>query len=85
MITKNSTGANISAGFVAEAKRLVNRKPCAMVEFLWTDAVVDPLLSVESEDKNYNVIAAQGDVLKQVIDSIDRPTHEYIISTVPGC
>ena len=79
MITKNSTGANISAGFVTEAKRLVNRKPCAMVEFLWTDAVVDPLLSVESEDKNYNVIVAQGDVLKQVTDSIDRPTHEYII------
>ena len=79
MITKNSTGANISAGFVAEAKRLVNRKPCAMVEFLWTDAAVDPLLSVESEDKNYNVIVAQGDVLKQVTDSIDRPTHEYII------
>lgn len=78
MIATNSKGSNVSAGFVEESTATI-RKPCAELRVLWTDAVVDPFLRVESETENHNSLTADGDILKQVVDSIETPAFQYII------
>ena len=67
-----------SSGFVAATTATI-REPKAKVEFVWTDPFVDPLLTVTTDDKNYNIQTATGDILKQVVNTLTEPTHEYCI------
>ena len=81
MITKNSDGVSVSQAFIDASTAVVSRA-CARVDVLWTDVNVDPFLSVSSDFNNYGIQSSVDhgtDILKQVVDSNERPTRKYAI------